>query len=224
MGPGSPYRVLQRGDAVAQGHDQPARGVVEGEVGVQALDPRELVQLVPGEPQPAPGVGAGLQQPEGHHAADHVRVEPPRAGERVQVQARRRVHQADERVSHQRLLGSNVAVLASWSQSLRSSSEIRSGTTIRTSAYRSPGVPGGFGRPRPRRRSRLPLDVPAGTRTVAEPPGVSRGTLPPSTASQGATGRSTWTSRPSTRYLGWSAMRTRRYRSPASAPSDPCPP
>ena len=62
---------------------------------------------------------------------------------------------------------------------------------ILASANRSPALPFGLGRPRPRNRICLPLEVPPGTLTLTSPPGVSTGTDVPSAASQGASRSST---------------------------------
>jgi hypothetical protein len=70
---------------------------------------------------------------------------------------------------------------------------------IFTSAYKSPGVPRGFGIPSPRNRNRRPVDDPGGTRTFASPPGVTTETVAPSAPSHGAKSRSTEMSRPLTR-------------------------
>src|SRR5256886_75857 len=177
------------------------------------------------EPEPAGLVPARLKQPEGDQPPYQLRMQPGGAGEGLEVQAPPgQDRRLGERIGHRCLLGSKFDAAASCSNSRRSSADGRAGTMILASAYRSPGRPRGWGRPRPRSRNRLPVDVPAGTLSFASPPGVSMATDAPSAASHGASGRSTNRSRPSTRYRGCGAMRTMRYRSPGEAPSLPRPP
>ena len=127
-------------------------------------------------------------------------------------------HQSD---GHRRLRGSNVDDLASSSKRRRSSSLNVCGTLILTSARRSPASPRGFGIPRWRSRRRRPHELPAGTRIWTSPPGVATETEVPKAASQGDTGSSTWTFRPSRRNRGCGAIRTTRYRSPSGPEPEP---
>src|SRR6185295_18872812 len=129
----------------------------------------------------------GVEQAERHETTHEVRMQTGRARERVEIETTR----SSQYERHRFFLGSNVDVLASSSKSRCSSSLSEEGTMMRTSAKKSPGSPRGFGMPRRRRRRRRPLELPAGTRTLASPAGVSVGTVAPSAASHGATGSST---------------------------------
>src|ERR1700730_1260811 len=85
----------------------------------------------------------------------------------------------------------------------RSRSLTTVGTTMATIAKRSPDFPSGRDSPRPANRSCWPARVPAGTLSDTAPASVGNSTLVPSTASQGARGRSTYRSRPLVRNSGW---------------------
>src|SRR6266478_4992096 len=121
----------------------------------------------------------GIDDAEGDEPTDQVRVHARHQGELVQAQPR----SADHGVCHCRSLGLKSDSSASCSNSRRSVRESRSGTMILASAYRSPALPFGLGRPWPRSRIRLPLDVPPGTFTLTSPAGVSTATDVPRAAS-----------------------------------------
>src|SRR5260221_1570025 len=183
---GAAQRSLEYRDPVEQVGDETDGRVIERESRPQALYPGECGQLTGREPWLAGRPPAGADDAERSQPADQVRVCAGRAGESDEVQPRG----ADERVAHCLLLGSKPEAAASCSKSCRSAGESLGGTMILASANRSPGLPRGLGRPRPRSRSRLPHDVPGGTVTLASPPGVSTGTEVPSAASHGASRRS----------------------------------
>src|SRR5262249_34974141 len=141
----------------------------------QPLDPRGRCHLAGSKPQASGRVTGSVEDAQRHEFADQFRVHPRGGDEVVQVKFRG----TDDGVGHSRLLGSKSDTAASCSSRSRSPSVGRGGTMILASANKSPGSPLVLGSPRPRKRSRRPHEVPAGTLTLASPPGVGTATAVP---------------------------------------------